>query len=170
MAEVVVKINDAIAHYGLTAADLGLALTARKTAKVPVAGGGKPASKRLKKGGAKPSARAVKFKDDQGNNLGRHGQATSVVQGRFGFRQDSRGIAGKGLSPATWQRVPSIGGRLLTRSCAGPHRVMAGRMCDMEIDERTDEAMVSDLAPVFAALSRRPIEIQETWRGSQQVG
>ena len=31
-----------------------------------------------------------------------------------------------------------------------------GRICDLEIDERTDNAMVSDLAPVFAALSQRP--------------
>lgn len=67
VAEVVAKIKDAIVHYGLTAADLGLAPVARKSAKAPAAGGGKPASKRRKKGGPKPSARAVKFKDDQGN-------------------------------------------------------------------------------------------------------
>lgn len=35
-----------------------------------------------------------------------------------------------------------------------------GRICDMEIDERSDTAMVSDLAPVFAALSQRPEESQ----------
>ena len=35
-----------------------------------------------------------------------------------------------------------------------------GRICDMEIDERSDTAMVSDLAPVFAALSQRPQESQ----------
>ena len=35
-----------------------------------------------------------------------------------------------------------------------------GRICDMEIDERSDTAMVSDLAPVFAALSQRPQEPQ----------
>ena len=28
-----------------------------------------------------------------------------------------------------------------------------GRICDMEIDERSDNAMVSDLAPAFAAVS-----------------
>ena len=33
-----------------------------------------------------------------------------------------------------------------------------GRICDMEIDERSDNAMVSDLAPVFAALNQRPQE------------
>ena len=37
-----------------------------------------------------------------------------------------------------------------------------GRICDMEIDERSDNAMVSDLAPVFAALSQQPHETQLT--------
>ena len=37
-----------------------------------------------------------------------------------------------------------------------------GRICDMEIDERSDSAMVSDLAPVFAALSQQPHETQLT--------
>ena len=37
-----------------------------------------------------------------------------------------------------------------------------GRICDMEIDERSDNAMVSDLAPVFAALNQRPHETQLT--------
>jgi DNA-binding protein H-NS len=60
-AEVVAKIKDAISHYGLTAADLGLATGARKSAKSPAAGGGKPASKRRKKAGPKPAARTVKF-------------------------------------------------------------------------------------------------------------
>jgi DNA-binding protein H-NS len=39
VAEVVAKIKDAIAHYGLTAADLGLATGARKNTKLPAAGG-----------------------------------------------------------------------------------------------------------------------------------
>ena len=73
-AEVVAKIKDAIAHYGLTAADLGLASVARKYAKAAAASGGKPVSKRRKKGGPKPSARAVKFKDDQGNTWGGMGK------------------------------------------------------------------------------------------------
>ena len=74
VAEVVAKIKDAIAHYGLTAADLGLASVARKYAKAAAASGGKPVSKRRKKGGPKPSARAVKFKDDQGNTWGGMGK------------------------------------------------------------------------------------------------
>ena len=74
VAEVVAKIKDAIAHYGLTAADLGLASVARKYAKAAAASGGKPVSKRRKKGGPKPSARAVKFKDDRGNTWGGMGK------------------------------------------------------------------------------------------------
>jgi len=74
VAEVVAKIKDAIAHYGLTAADLGLASVARKHAKAAAASGGKPVSKRRKKGGPKPSARAVKFKDDRGNTWGGMGK------------------------------------------------------------------------------------------------
>lgn len=37
---------------------------------------------------------------------------------------------------------------------------LTGRICDMEIGERSDAVMVSDLAPVFAALSQRPYETQ----------
>ena len=36
------------------------------------------------------------------------------------------------------------------------------RICDMEIDERSDNAMLSDLAPVFAALNQRSHETQLT--------
>ena len=74
VTEVVAKIKDAIVHYGLTAADLGLAPTALNNAKAPKAGGSKPAIKRQKKGGPTPSARAVKFKDDQGNTWGGMGK------------------------------------------------------------------------------------------------
>jgi hypothetical protein len=35
---------------------------------------------------------------------------------------------------------------------------VTGRICDLEIDERSDTSMVSDLAPVFATLSQRPNE------------
>lgn len=35
---------------------------------------------------------------------------------------------------------------------------LSARVCDTEIDERSDTAMVSDLAPVFAALRQRPQE------------
>ena len=74
VAEVVAKIREAIAHYGLTAADLGLATGARKNAKSPAPGGDKPTSKPRKKVGPKPSARTVKFKDDKGNSWGGMGK------------------------------------------------------------------------------------------------
>ena len=74
VAEVVVKIKDAIAHYGLTAADLGLATGARMNAKLPTAGGDKSPGKRRKKAGPKPAARTVKFKDDNGNTWGGMGK------------------------------------------------------------------------------------------------
>lgn len=74
VAEVVAKIKDAIAHYGLTAADLGLATSARKNAKLPAAGGGKLGSKGRKKAGPKSLARTAKFNDDQGNTWGGMGK------------------------------------------------------------------------------------------------
>ena len=74
VAEVVAKIKDAIAHYGLTTADLGLATVARKNGNPPAATGGKRAIKERKKAGPKPSARVVKFKDDQGNTWGGMGK------------------------------------------------------------------------------------------------
>lgn len=46
---------------------------------------------------------------------------------------------------------------------------LASRVYDMEVDERTDDAMVSDLAPVFAALRQRPIDTQDCWRGIHQA-
>jgi DNA-binding protein H-NS len=64
---VVAKIKEAISHYGLTAADLGLAAAAPKTPKAPSAG--KPGRKPGRKPGAKASgktARAAKYTDGQG--------------------------------------------------------------------------------------------------------
>jgi DNA-binding protein H-NS len=64
---VVAKIKDAIAHYGLTAADLGLSVSAPKAPKAPKAGkpGRKPGRKPGAKAAAKP-ARAAKYTDGQG--------------------------------------------------------------------------------------------------------
>ena len=36
------------------------------------------------------------------------------------------------------------------------------RLCGREIDEPTDDAMVADLAPIFAALRRSRVEMQST--------
>lgn len=68
VAEVVAKVKDAIAHYGLTAADLGFGSAARRSRKAATALAGKPAPKRRKPAAAKPAAGAVKFADEQGNS------------------------------------------------------------------------------------------------------
>lgn len=67
VAQVIAKMKDAIAHYGLTAADLGFGKAPGKAGKAPAAVGGKPAKKVRKNAAAKPAAKVVKFKDDQGN-------------------------------------------------------------------------------------------------------
>ena len=67
VGEVVAKIKDAIAHYGLTAADLGLSAPAPKAPKAPKAA--KPGRKPGRKPGAKTAgkpARAAKYTDGQG--------------------------------------------------------------------------------------------------------
>ena len=65
---VVSRIREAIQHYGLTAADLGLATKATPSPKAA----SKPAAKtRRKAGKAKPAAaRAVKFRDEAGRTWG----------------------------------------------------------------------------------------------------
>ncbi len=66
VGEVVAKIKEAIAHYGLTAADLGLSAsgtTAHKTKNTPKAG--KPGRKPRATTARKP-ARAAKYTDSQG--------------------------------------------------------------------------------------------------------
>ena len=59
---VIAKAKDAIAHYGLTAADLGFGTTARQIGKSPAAAGGKPARKRRKSVAAKPPALGLRVK------------------------------------------------------------------------------------------------------------
>ncbi len=70
MAEVIDKVKAAIAHYGLTADDLGLGKAARQVGKSPAVHGGMPARRGRKSAAAKRSAKAVKFKDDQGHTWG----------------------------------------------------------------------------------------------------
>ena len=72
VAEVIAKVKDAIAHYGLTAADLGFGKAAGQAGRSPSPSvvGGEPARKGRKKAVAKPSAKAVKFKDDHGHTWG----------------------------------------------------------------------------------------------------
>ena len=47
---------------------------------------------------------------------------------------------------------------------------LACRLGAMKINKRAEDAMLSDLAPVFAALSQRTIKTQEAWRGLHQAG
>ena len=70
VAEVIAKMKTAIAHYGLTAADLGFGKAARQLDKPRKAVGGKPAGKGRKSAAAKPPATAVKFEDGQGHTWG----------------------------------------------------------------------------------------------------
>ena len=74
MAEVISNAKDAIAHYGLTAADLGFGNAAGNAAgnggKSSAAVGGKPMKRGRKNAAAKPAAKAVKFKDAQGHTWG----------------------------------------------------------------------------------------------------
>lgn len=63
VAGVVARIRDAIAHYGLTAADLGLAGKQTRAAKGAGAGVSASAGKRARK----KSTKAVKYADGQGN-------------------------------------------------------------------------------------------------------
>ena len=69
-AEVIAKVKDAIAYYGLTAADLGFGKAPRQPGKSSAAVASKLAKKRRMGAAAKPSAKPVKFKDDQGNTWG----------------------------------------------------------------------------------------------------
>ncbi len=66
VGEVVAKIKEAIAHYGLTTADLGLSASGTKAPKAPkTAKPGKPGRKPRAKAAAKP-VRAAKYADGQG--------------------------------------------------------------------------------------------------------
>jgi DNA-binding protein H-NS len=70
LAEVVAKIKDAIKHYGLTAKDLGVSTSPRKSASAPNRNGRVLSGKRGGRGKRKSTTRPVKFKDDQGNTWG----------------------------------------------------------------------------------------------------
>ena len=82
---VVKRIREAIEHYGLTAADLGLGTSAAKKGKLPVA-----AKKRRGKGKAAKAAAVVKFRDEAGNTWGGRGKRPQWLRDALG--------AGKQLS------------------------------------------------------------------------
>ena len=74
MAEVIAKVKDAVAHYGLTATDLGFGKPARQVGKAPAAVGGKPGKKGRRSVVSKAPTKTVKFKDDQGHTWGGMGK------------------------------------------------------------------------------------------------
>lgn len=64
---VIARIREAITHYGLTAADLGLSVRAK-----PAAGKASPAKKRKAKGAK--AAGVVKYRNDAGGTWGGRGK------------------------------------------------------------------------------------------------
>jgi DNA-binding protein H-NS len=94
--EVVAKIKDAIAHYGLTAADLGLGQATRKVAKTRKAGSGKQAVKRGGRSLSKPTSRTVKFRDDQGNTWGGMGKRPAWFKAALASGKTPEDLLAKG--------------------------------------------------------------------------
>jgi DNA-binding protein H-NS len=70
VAAIIAQAKDAIAHYGLTASDLGLDKASRKAGKPSTTATAKFAAKPGKKAAGKKGPKVVKFKDDQGNTWG----------------------------------------------------------------------------------------------------
>ncbi len=68
VAAIIAQAKDAIAHYGLTAADLGLNKVTGKPGKSPKVA--QAATKPGKGAAGKKGAKVAKFKDDQGNTWG----------------------------------------------------------------------------------------------------
>lgn len=73
-AEVIAKVKDAIAHFGLTAADLGFGKPARQVGKASALAGAKPGKTGRKSAVSKAPTKTVKFKDDQGHTWGGMGK------------------------------------------------------------------------------------------------
>lgn len=89
-------IEDAIAHYGLTAADLGLATVARKNPKRPAVGG-RAGQQTAQEGRTKAIGEDSEVQGRPRQHMGSYGQPAGMVQGCFGFKQGTQGTAGKGL-------------------------------------------------------------------------
>lgn len=96
VSEVIAKIEDAIAHYGLTAADLGFGKVARKSAKSSTVGGAGPARRRSTKAGPQSSAKTVKFKDDQGNTWGGRGKRPAWFKAALASGKTPEDLLAKG--------------------------------------------------------------------------
>lgn len=74
MAEVIAQMKSTIDRYGLTAADLGFGQTRSPTGKASAPVASKSAKNVRKASAAKPSAKLVKFSDDQGHTWGGMGK------------------------------------------------------------------------------------------------
>lgn len=72
--EVIAKVKEAIAHYGLTAGDLGFGKALRPAGKSVSVAATKPAKGKRKGTAAKPPAKTVKFRDEQGHAWGGMGK------------------------------------------------------------------------------------------------
>lgn len=96
VAEVIAKVKDAIAHYGLSAADLGFGKGIRRTAKVALTPSGKPPKKGRKSAIAKPALRAVKFRDDQGHTWGGIGKRPEWFKAALAAGKTPQDLLAKG--------------------------------------------------------------------------
>ncbi len=88
VAAIIAQAKDAIAHYGLTATDLGLAKATPKP--------GKSTGKPGKNAAAKKGAKAVKFKDDQGNTWGGIGKRPQWFKAALAAGKKSEDLLAKG--------------------------------------------------------------------------
>lgn len=68
--EVITKVKEAIAHYGLTAVDLGFGNALRSAGKSVSVAATKPVKGKRKGTAAKRPVKAVKFRDEQGHTWG----------------------------------------------------------------------------------------------------
>lgn len=74
VGSVIARMKEAIAFYGITAAELGLGAGASGRGRKPA--GAAPAKKRGRPAGSRKTARVgkIKFRDDQGNTWTGHGR------------------------------------------------------------------------------------------------
>lgn len=96
VADVISKAKAAISHYGLTAADLGLGQGARSAPKAPASAGTKSAKKGGKNALAKPTGRAVKFRDDQGHTWGGMGKRPDWFKAALAAGKTPQDLLAKG--------------------------------------------------------------------------
>lgn len=92
IAEVIAKVKEAIAHYGLSAADLGFEKGIPRTGKVAST----PGKRGRKSAVAKPAVRAVKFRDDQGHTWGGIGKRPEWFKAALAAGKKPQDLLAKG--------------------------------------------------------------------------